>query len=54
MRKLIQDLYNLENFPKDIASEAEEELNEDNKESTILTSEEVKANKDMQRKKVTR
>jgi len=48
-----QDLYNLENRPKDIAIEAEEELDEDDKGPTIHKSEVVKAIKDIQRKKVT-
>ena len=54
MRKIyIQDLYDLGNCLKDIAIEAEEELDEDVKGPTILKSEVVKPIKDMQRKKVT-
>jgi hypothetical protein len=34
--KYIQDLYDLENCPKDIAIEPEEELDEDDKGPTIL------------------
>ena len=36
--KYTQDLYDSENFPKDIAIEAEEELDEDDKRPTILKS----------------
>ena len=52
--KYIQDLYDLENCPKDNAIEAEEELNENCKGPTILKSEVVNAIKDLRRKKVTR
>ena len=51
MGTYIQDLYDSENHPKDIAIEAGEELNEHGKEPTVLKSEEVKAIKDMQRNK---
>ena len=49
----IQYLYDSENRPKDIAIEAEDELDEDDKEPTILKSEIVKSIKDMRRKKAT-
>ena len=42
-----------ENCPKDIAIEAEEELEEDDKGPTILKSEVVKDIKDMRRKNAT-
>jgi hypothetical protein len=51
--KYIQDLYDSENRPKDIAIEVEDELDEDDKEPIILKSEIVKAIKDMRRKKTT-
>ena len=46
-------MYDSENRPKDNAIEAEDELDEDDKEPTILKSEVVKAIKDMRRKKAT-
>ena len=46
-------MYDSENCPKDIAIEAEEELDEDDKGLTILISEVVKAIKNMRRKKAT-
>ena len=46
-------MYDSENRPKDIAIEAEDELDEDDKGPTILKSEIVKAIKDMRRKKAT-
>ena len=46
-------LYDSENRPQDIAIEAEEELDEDDKGPTILKREVVKAIKDMRRKKAT-
>ena len=46
-------MYDSENCPKDIAIEADEELDEDDKGRTILKSEVVKAIKDMRRKKAT-
>ena len=48
-------MYDSENHPKDIAFEAEDELDEDYKGSTVLTrkSEVVKAIKNMRRKKAT-
>jgi hypothetical protein len=49
--KYIQNLYDLDNRPKDVAIEAEDELDEDNKGPTILKSEVVKATKDMRRRK---
>ena len=49
----IQNLYDSENCPKDIAIEAEDELDEHDKGPAILKSEVVKAIKDMQRKKAT-
>ena len=45
--KYIQDLNDSENLPKDIAIEAEDELDEDDKGLIILKSEVVKAIKDM-------
>jgi hypothetical protein len=45
--KYIQDLYDSENRPKDIAIKAEEEQHEDDIGPTILKSEIVKAIKDM-------
>ena len=51
--KYIQNLYDSENRPKDIAIEAEDELDEDDKGPTILKSEVVKAIKDMRRQKAT-
>ena len=45
--KYIQDLYDSENRPQDIAIEAQDELDEDDKGPTILKSEIVKAIKDM-------
>jgi hypothetical protein len=44
-------LYDSEIYPKDIAIEADEELDEDDKGTTILKSKVVKVIKDMQRKK---
>ena len=52
-KKYIQILYDLENRPKDIAIEAEDELDEDDKGPTIIKSLIVKAIKDMRRKKET-
>ena len=52
-KKYIQILYDLENRPKDIAIEAEDELDEDDKGPTILKTEVVKAIKDMRRKTAT-
>ena len=49
--KSIQDIYDLENRPKDSEIYSEEEINEDNRIPTILKSEVVKAVKDMRRKK---
>jgi len=46
-------LYDSENRPQNVAIEAEDELDEDDKGPTILKSEVVKAIKDMQRKKTT-
>ena len=46
-------MYNSENRPKEIAIEAEEELDEDDKVLTIPKSEVVRVIKDMRRKKVT-
>jgi hypothetical protein len=43
-------LYDSENRPKDIAIEAEEELDEDDKGPTILKSEVLNAIKDMRRR----
>ena len=51
--KYIQDLYDSENRLKDISIKTEEELYEDDKGSTILKSEVVKAIKDIRRKKAT-
>ena len=47
-------MYDSENRPKDITTEVEEELDEDDKRPTILKSVVVKGIKDMQRKKATR
>ena len=49
--KYIHDLYDSENRPKDIAIEAQDEMDEYDKGPTILKSEKVKAIKDMRRKK---
>ena len=46
-------MYDSKNRPKDIAIEAEEKLNEDDKGSTMLKSKELKAIKGMRRKKTT-
>ena len=46
-------MYDSENRPKDIAIEEEDELYEDDKGTTKLKSEIVKAIKDMRRKKAT-
>ena len=46
-------MYDSENRPQDIAIEAQDELNEDDKGHTILKSEIIKAIKDMRRKKAT-
>ena len=46
-------MYDLDNRPKDVAIEAEDELDEDDKGPTILKSEVVIAIKDMRRKKAT-
>jgi hypothetical protein len=46
-------LYDSENCPQDIAIEAEDKLDENDKGPTILKSEVVKAIKDMRRKKPT-
>ena len=51
--KYIQELYDLENCPKDIAIKAKEELDEDDKGPNLLKSEVVRSIKDMQRKKAT-
>ena len=53
MGKLNRDLYDSENFPKDIAIEAEQKLDEDEKGPTIPKGVVVKAIKDMRRKKAT-
>ena len=50
-KKYIQDQYDSENWTKDIAIEAEEKLDEGDKERAIPKTEVVKANKDMQREK---
>ena len=48
LEKYIQDLYDLENCPKDISIEAEKELNEEEKGPTILNSKAAKFIKDIQ------
>ena len=48
--KCLQYLYDLENRPKSIGTEVEEELDEDDQGPTVFISEVVKAIKDMQKK----
>ena len=50
-KKYIQDWHDSENRPKDIAIEAEDKLDEDDKGPIILKSEVIKAIKNMRRKK---
>ena len=52
--KYIQDLYDSENFPNNIAIGAEEKLNEDDKLPTIPKSEVARTINIMERKKATR